>query len=92
MNQQLKNYIQRECEKGEIAMSQNFNKDKKRPVAGTETMEKKLSHIDKYEWECPECDRNGDYADIRFPIDRGVDCCPDCGTPVVCVGNSGLLE
>ena len=66
-------------------MSQNLKDTGENLVAGTSIMEKKLSHMDKYEWECPECDdRKGNYIDIRTPIDRGVDCCPDCGTPVVC--------
>ena len=34
------------------------------------------------EWECPECTRQGTYADIRKPIDHGVDSCPECGTEV----------
>jgi len=39
--------------------------------------------MDKFEWQCPECDEVGDYRDIRAPIDAGIDCCPDCGTEVI---------
>ena len=38
-----------------------------------------------YEWECPECGEKGDYADIRKPLDSGVDKCPQCSTQVICV-------
>jgi len=37
---------------------------------------------DNAEWVCPECNDKGTYQEIRTPIDRGVDSCPECGTEV----------
>lgn len=45
----------------------------------------KWSDDDTHEWECPECEQVGNYADIRRIIDRGVDHCPDCNSPVKCM-------
>lgn len=39
---------------------------------------------EEYEWVCDECGNKGDYADIRKPIDSGVDQCPQCSTEVTC--------
>ena len=41
--------------------------------------------MDKREWKCPECNQVGRYLDIRKPIDKGVDCCLDCGAEVKCI-------
>lgn len=37
------------------------------------------------EWKCHECGQEGKYFEIRTPIELGVDCCPDCRTPVDCI-------
>ena len=34
------------------------------------------------EWQCPECDQQGTYQDLRKPLDLGVDTCPMCGCEV----------
>jgi len=34
------------------------------------------------EWVCPECNDKGTYQEIRTPLDKGVDSCPECGTEV----------
>lgn len=35
-----------------------------------------------FEWYCPECKEEGFYKDIRTPLDKGVDCCSNCGSEV----------
>jgi hypothetical protein len=62
-------------------MSQNFCT--RRPLPGEEIMLKKME--DRHEWECPECGQVGNYADIRRYTNSGVDCCPNCKSPVECV-------
>lgn len=34
------------------------------------------------EWKCPECGQTGSYLELRTPIDRGVDSCPNCSIEV----------
>lgn len=41
--------------------------------------------MDEQEWICQECRKTGSYSEIRTPIDKGVDCCPDCGDKVKCI-------
>lgn len=36
-----------------------------------------------FEWVCLECNDKGMYQEIRAPLDRGVDLCPECNTEVV---------
>ena len=41
--------------------------------------------VDSAEWKCPECEQEGSYADIRKPLDLGVDKCPSCSEEVKCL-------
>lgn len=44
-----------------------------------------MTKLSEEEWECPECGQKGSYADIRRPLDLGVDRCPNCSEEVKCL-------